>query len=83
VARSRETPIEVLFGEVLREARQEKGLSQEALADSASLHRTYVGQVERGLKSPTLGAMKRLAEALGVELQALISAAERATAQRR
>jgi transcriptional regulator with XRE-family HTH domain len=83
VARSRKAPIEVLFGEVLREARREKKLSQEALADTASLHRTYVGQVERGVKSPTLGAMKRLAMALGVELHVLISAAEGAASPRR
>jgi transcriptional regulator with XRE-family HTH domain len=71
------------FGVVLREARQEKGLSQEVLADTASLHRTYVSQIERGLKSPTLGAMKRLAIALGVQLHALVSAAEQGTSHRR
>ncbi len=82
MARSRAS-IEVAFGEVLRAARQEKGLSQEALADAAALHRTYVSQIERGLKSPTLDAMTRLAVALRVQLHVLIRGAEQVHSDRR
>jgi transcriptional regulator with XRE-family HTH domain len=60
------------FAEVLREIRQEKGLSQEALADRAGLHRTYISQVERGLKSPSLRSLEQIAQALGVPASALL-----------
>ncbi len=60
------------FAEVLREIRQEKGLSQEALADKAGLHRTYISQVERGLKSPSLRSLEQIAQALGIPASALL-----------
>lgn len=60
------------FAEVLREVRQEKGLSQEALADRAGLHRTYISQVERGLKSPSLRSLEQIAQALGMPPSALL-----------
>lgn len=83
MARSRHISIEVAFGGVLREARQGRGLSQEALADAADLHRTYVSQIERGLKSPTLDAMTRLAGALATQLHVLIRGAEQLRSERR
>jgi transcriptional regulator with XRE-family HTH domain len=64
------------FAEVLREIRQEKGLSQEALADKAGLHRTYISQVERGLKSPSLRSLEQIAQALGVPASALLKRME-------
>ena len=65
------------FGEVLRERRDRAGLSQEVLADMAGLHRNYVGQLERGQKSPSLGAIAVLARALETKPHLLIQAAER------
>ncbi|MEE4185176.1 MAG: helix-turn-helix transcriptional regulator [Gammaproteobacteria bacterium] len=48
------------------------GWSQEALADEADVHRTYVSQVERGLRNPTIAIVARLAEALNVPPAALL-----------
>jgi transcriptional regulator with XRE-family HTH domain len=57
-----------VFAENIRRLRLAKGLSQEALADLAGLHRTYVGAVERGERNITLLNANRIAEALGVRL---------------
>lgn len=56
---------EELFGKVLREFRKKKGFSQETLAFESGYHPTYIGQLERGKKSPSLRAIMRLASALG------------------
>lgn len=48
--------------------RRVKNLSQEKLAEMANLHRTYVGQIERGDVTPTLEAAERVAQALDLEL---------------
>jgi len=61
-----------LFASNLRAARQGKGLSQEALAELAGLHRTYLGSVERGERNVSIDNMERLARALGVELRDLL-----------
>jgi transcriptional regulator with XRE-family HTH domain len=66
------------FGLAVRQHRLAGGLSQEELADRAGLHRTYVSQIERGLKSPSLNALTSLAEALGTAPHALLRAAEEA-----
>lgn len=42
------------FADSLRNARENAGISQEQLAERAGLHRTYISQLERGLKSPSL-----------------------------
>lgn len=54
------------FGKLVRRLRIASGLSQEALADQAEIHRTYVGGIERGERNPTLTMIVRLAEALKV-----------------
>ena len=61
-----------LFAKRLRQIRLTKGLSQEALADLAGLHRTYVGSVERGERNVSIDNMERLAEALGVDIFELL-----------
>ena len=52
----------------LRKIRVEQGLSQEALAAEADIDRTYVGRLERQLENPTIGILKKLAEALDVSI---------------
>lgn len=56
------------FASVLKKLRIQKGLSQEELAFKANLHRTYISQLERGLKSPTLNTISILADVLDVSL---------------
>lgn len=57
-----------VFARNIKRIRLAKGISQEALADIAGLHRTYVGAVERGERNITLINANRIAEALGVTL---------------
>jgi transcriptional regulator with XRE-family HTH domain len=52
------------FGKIIAGLRRTARLSQEELAESAGIHRTYVSQIERGLKSPTIVMLFRLARAL-------------------
>jgi len=66
------TQIRTKFGERLRQLRAASGLSQEALAHEAGLHRTYVGSVERGERNVSLENIHALAAALGVEASALL-----------
>ena len=64
------------FGETLRKARGEASISQEELAARSGLHRTYVSQLERGLKSPSLNVIAGLARSLGVRPHELVRSAE-------
>ena len=50
----------------VRTLRNRAGWSQEALADAAGLHRTYIGAIERAEKNLTLATLDRVAAALGV-----------------
>ncbi|HEV2747678.1 MAG TPA: helix-turn-helix transcriptional regulator [Allosphingosinicella sp.] len=56
----------------LRRLRASRGLSQEALADLAELHRTFVGSVERSERNISLDNLERLAKALGVSAAELL-----------
>lgn len=68
--------IDAAFGNVLRRLRRERRLSQEALGYLTGLHRTYVSQLERGLKSPSLRTVNRIARALDLSLAALLAEVE-------
>ena len=71
-------PIQERFGEVLRRRRAAAGLSQEALAAAAGLHRNYVGLLERGERAPTIVVVESLAAALGTTMASLMRSAESA-----
>lgn len=57
-----------VFAENIKRLRLANGISQEALADLAGLHRTYIGAVERGERNITLINANKIAEALGAKL---------------
>ena len=53
-----------LFGQNVRRLRAERGFSQESFADHVGLHRTYVGDIERGLRNVALRNIVKIANAL-------------------
>ena len=57
----------------LRRLRARQGLSQEALADRAGIHRTYVGSVERAERNVSVDNICRLAWALNVDVRSLLA----------
>jgi len=61
------------FGESVRTLRHRMGISQEALAERADLHRTYVAGIEAGVRNVTLRIVDKLAEALEVSAATLLS----------
>lgn len=61
------------FGERVRLLREQAGLSQEALAHRAGLHRAEIGFLERGERDFGLSVLWPLAEALGVPVMALFA----------
>jgi transcriptional regulator with XRE-family HTH domain len=59
--------------------RESRGLSQEKLAELAGIHRTYIGDVERGTRNIALVNMTRIAKALGTSLSRVIAEMEKET----
>ncbi len=68
--------LESRFGAVIRKRRVELNVGQEAFAANAGLHRTHVSMIERGLRSPTLAVVAKLATALSTSMAALLAEVE-------
>ena len=62
-----------ILGQKIQAVRKNRGMNQQQLADSANLDRTYISAVEHGKQNLTLGAVVRLADALGEDLPQLLS----------
>lgn len=69
--------VSAAFGRVLREQRTSAQLSQEQLALNADVDRTFVSQMERGIRQPTLTTLFKLARALQVQPSTLVSRTEK------
>jgi transcriptional regulator with XRE-family HTH domain len=65
------------LGAIIRVRREAKGLSQEAFADRAGIHRTYVSQLERGLKSPTIVILNQISRALDTRASRILQQLEK------
>ena len=61
------------LGKNLRRLREAKGWSQEAFADEAGIHRTYVSDIERAARNPTITIVEKLAAPLGVTAADLLT----------
>jgi transcriptional regulator with XRE-family HTH domain len=66
----------IAFGKVLRQLRQDKGLSQEQLGFDAELRRTYISILELGQQQPSLMTIIKLAKALNISASQLIALVE-------
>ena len=64
------------FGRAVRTLRTARGISQERLAEEVGIHRTYIGDVERGLRNVGLLNVDRIAQALATDLAGLMTEVE-------
>ncbi len=60
------------LGRRLRKLREDRELTQEELAGRADMHFTYIGQIERGLRNPSLVNLYKIAKALKVDSSELL-----------
>lgn len=74
------TALRLRLGAAIRRVRIDSGISQEALARRAKLHRTTMSEIERGMSNVSLDVIERIAKGLGIALSDLVAEAE---AQRR
>jgi len=65
-------PINIKVGQNIRKIRKSRGLSQEALANLAGVHRTYIGIIERAERNITLASLEKISKALKVYIKELL-----------
>lgn len=64
--------IRTILAANMRRMRQERQLSQEALADKAGIHRNYLGGIERQERNVGLDNLEKIAKALGISVSQLL-----------
>lgn len=62
----------ITLGNTIKKLREKKGISQEALAEEAGIHRTYMGRVERGKQNISILNIVKVAKALEIHPSALL-----------
>jgi transcriptional regulator with XRE-family HTH domain len=60
------------LGERIRRLRNEKGISQEELANEADIPLSQIGRIERGETNPTISSLYVISQALDIELKNLV-----------
>lgn len=60
-----------IIGENIKRLREEKGWTQEYLAEKSEVHVSYVGQIERGLRYPSLKVLFKITDALAVKVDSV------------
>lgn len=70
--RARDLALAKAFGERVKAVRMEQGMTQEKLAEASGLHPTFISNVERGYRVPTVPTLLRLANGLGVTAGQLV-----------
>ena len=71
------TEIRVRFGKTLRKLRKKQGVSQEAFADKCDLHRTYISDIERGVRNVSLENIEKIAQVLNIQMSELFKEMEK------
>ena len=71
-----ERSIQIAFGDAVRDARVNHGYSQEELADLCGMHRTYISDIERGLRNVSLENIEKMSAALDTHLTVLFEQIE-------
>jgi len=64
------------FGFAVKDRREALGLTQEAFAEKAGIHRTYISDIERGTRNVSLINIERVAQALSLKISELFQQAE-------
>lgn len=62
----------VTIGNTIKKLREKNGISQEALAEEAGIHRTYMGRVERGKQNISVLNLIKVAKALEIHPSILL-----------
>lgn len=73
---------ETVFGQILRRIRLSRSLSQEELGARSGYHRTYIGLLERGEKSPSLRTLFNLAATLKIAPSEIVRRVEGSVGRR-
>lgn len=68
---------------LLREEREKRGLSMNVVAQRSGLSHSIISLIERDMRNPTLETLLRIAEAIGIDLGAVITRAAKLAAQKR
>lgn len=61
----------IQLGKNIKKLRERKSWTQEELAEKANLHISYIGQIERGLRYPSLKVLFKIADALDIKITEL------------
>lgn len=66
-----------LIGQIIQTYRENRGISQEVLSGLAGLDRTHYSKIERGLRTPTLDTLFKIAHALGIPPHEIVETIEK------